>query len=65
MSLVVCMQFGNNITALVMYMVGSIPFYYTTLEEYYTNLLYLPLINGAAEGCFVLAIFYFTTAAGI
>ena len=34
------------------------------IYRYYTNLLYLPLINGAAEGCFSLSIFFFMTAIG-
>lgn len=28
----------------------------TSLEEYYTDEMYLPMVNGASEGCFLTGI---------
>ncbi|EAS06711.3 CDP-alcohol phosphatidyltransferase (macronuclear) [Tetrahymena thermophila SB210] len=60
-TLATCMGFGNNYLAYLVYASGAIPFYITTLEEYYTDIMYLPLINGAAEGCFAVGFFIFVS----
>lgn len=38
--------------------ISTVPFYFSTLEEYYTGELYLPLINGANEGSVGIAFFF-------
>lgn len=38
--------------------ISTMPFYFSTLEEYYTGELYLPLINGANEGSIAIASFF-------
>lgn len=60
------MQLGtDSIATPLVFITASIPFFTTTLEEYYTNVLYLPCINGAAEGCFMVSlVFIFTGCVG-
>lgn len=60
------MQFGTTSFAVPLILITAcIPFFTTTLEEYYTNLMYLPIINGAAEGCFLVSlVFIFTGFVG-
>jgi len=38
--------------------ISTVPFYFSTLEEYYTGELYLPLVNGANEGSVGIALFF-------
>lgn len=45
----------------MVYLIGAFPFYFTTLEEYYTNQINLPLINGPNEGCVLIASFFIFT----
>ena len=33
-----------------MFVLSYIPFYFATLEEYYTGALYLPTFNGVSDG---------------
>ena len=50
----------------LLFLTAALPFFTTTLEEYYTHVLYLPIINGAAEGCFMVGfIFILTSILGI
>lgn len=44
------LQIGNSVKTLVCLFVCSSPFYYATLEFYYTGELVLTQINGADEG---------------
>ena len=34
----------------MLWLVAALPFFFSTLEEYYTDCLYLPPINGVNEG---------------
>ncbi|EGR30174.1 hypothetical protein IMG5_139110 [Ichthyophthirius multifiliis] len=62
MSLSACVGFGNSYLMYSLNLCGSVPFFITTLDEYYTDIMYLPLINGAAEGCFSIGVVYLFTA---
>lgn len=42
-----------------MFVFGTLTFYSTTIEEYYTNKMFLPKINGASEGCFLISLLMF------
>lgn len=55
------LQFGNSPKTFVMFILGTMTFYSTTIEELYTNKMFLPLVNGASEGCFLIGIFMFFT----
>ncbi|KAL4492004.1 hypothetical protein ABPG72_008425 [Tetrahymena utriculariae] len=61
-SLATCLKFGNNLGAFFVIYLGAFTFFTTTIEEYYTHTMYLPPINGAAEGCFGISVIYFITA---
>lgn len=61
-SIATCLQFGNSYQSLVVYLIGCFPFFFTTLEEYYTNALILPVVNGPSEGCLVIGFFFFVSA---
>ena len=56
------MQFGNTIYSYILYCIPIIPFYIIALEEYYTNVMNLPIINAAAEGTFSVAVVFALTA---
>ena len=56
------MQFGNTMFSYYLYCIPAIPFYIIALEEYYTNIMNLPLINAAAEGTFSVAVVFAATA---
>ena len=56
------MQFGNTIYSYILYCIPIIPFYIIALEEYYTNVMNLPIINAAAEGTFSVAVIFALTA---
>ena len=43
-------QVGDSLIALLIILMVSMPFYFTTLEEYYTGGLFLPIINGVSDG---------------
>lgn len=45
-----------------MFLIGAFVFLYTTLEEYYTNTMILPIINGPDEGNLLFASLYFAAA---
>lgn len=60
-SLAIALQFGNSFYSVMVYLIGTFPFYFTTLEEYYTNQINLPLINGPNEGCLLIASFFIFT----
>lgn len=62
LSLSTVLQFGNSYQSLVVYLIGCLPFFFTTLEEYYTNALILPVINGPCEGCLTIGMFFLITA---
>lgn len=62
LSLATVLQFGNNLQSLVVYLMGCFPFFFTTLEEYYTNALILPVVNGPCEGCLGIGMFFLITA---
>ena len=51
--------------ALLYWVVGSLPFYFTTWEETYTGSLIFPFISAASDGCLLLGLlsflFYLTT----
>ena len=34
--------------------IGTVPFYYATLESYYIGGVFLPFLNGASEGAFII-----------
>ena len=48
----------HPIYSLVFLFISGIPFFYSTLEEYYTHCLRLPLINGPTEGILLVAACY-------
>jgi ethanolaminephosphotransferase len=48
-----CLLEGNNFHGFSILLLGSFPFYFSTLEEYYTDMMYLPIINGAVEGLLI------------
>lgn len=56
------MQFGNTILSYVLYCIPAIPFYIIALEEYYTHVMDLPVINAAAEGTFSVAVIFAVSA---
>ena len=62
LSLSTVLQIGNNWQSLFVYLIGCLPFFFTTLEEYYTNAMMLPVINGPCEGCLVIGSFFLITA---
>ena len=51
--------------ALKIWLVGALPFYYTTWEETYTGSLTFPFFSAASDGCLLLGllifVFYFVT----
>lgn len=51
--------FGKDLMTLT---VATIPFFLTTLESYYTGILYMPPINAANEGNLCIAIFFLAGA---
>lgn len=55
-------QLGNSPYLLVPMSVGSYPFFYATLEEYYVGSLNLPCVNGPNEGCFLIVLIYLASA---
>jgi len=56
-------MFGNtNFNVLLIFITGSIPFFTTTLEEYYTHKMYLGIINGADEGCIGVGLLFIISA---
>eukprot|EP01016_Furgasonia_blochmanni_P057039 TRINITY_DN983_c0_g1_i20.p1 TRINITY_DN983_c0_g1~~TRINITY_DN983_c0_g1_i20.p1 ORF type:complete len:315 (+),score=41.70 TRINITY_DN983_c0_g1_i20:465-1409(+) len=55
-------QFGSNRSLFFSYLVGTGTFYAATLEEYYVNGLFLPVINGANEGVLCMISTYIVTA---
>lgn len=61
LSLATVLQIGNNWQSLMVYLIGCMPFFFTTLEEYYTNAMILPVINGPCEGCLVIGMFFLIT----
>ncbi|EGR30344.1 hypothetical protein IMG5_134340 [Ichthyophthirius multifiliis] len=77
-SLATALQYGSNYISLLIAVLGSFTFFSTTLEEvffqyyylnyiyiffkYYTHIMYLPIINGAAEGCFGISLIFFFSA---
>ena len=44
---------GNNLWALSAVVIGSLPFYFATLEGYYIGGVFLGKINGVTDGSFV------------
>lgn len=50
---------GNSVWSYTILMISSIPFYYCTLEELLTGEMYLPSINGAEEGLFLVGVLLF------
>jgi len=49
-TLLTVVQFGNTLNAMIAYLIVIAPFYMATWEEYYTDHLTLPIINGPNEG---------------
>jgi ethanolaminephosphotransferase len=49
-TLLTVVQFGNSLNAMIAYLIVIVPFYMATWEEYYTDHLSLPIINGPNEG---------------
>lgn len=47
---------------LLIFITGSIPFFNTTLEEYFTNRMSLGPINGADEGCVGIGLLFIFSA---
>ena len=44
----------------------TLPFFTTILEEYYTKVIYLPIINAVDEGCIsIIILVLFTSLVGI
>ncbi|EGR29150.1 hypothetical protein IMG5_162040 [Ichthyophthirius multifiliis] len=62
-SLAACMGFGNTYNSYLVYASGAIPFFITTIDEYYNDFMYLPWINGASEGCLAVGLFILFSAA--
>jgi ethanolaminephosphotransferase len=52
------MMFGNTLYSYYLYCIPAIPFYIITLEEYYTNVMDLPIVNAACEGCLSVAVVF-------
>lgn len=52
------MMFGNTLYSYYLYCIPAIPFYIITLEEFYTNVMDLPVINAACEGCLSVAVVF-------
>eukprot|EP01017_Pseudomicrothorax_dubius_P043165 TRINITY_DN713_c0_g1_i1.p1 TRINITY_DN713_c0_g1~~TRINITY_DN713_c0_g1_i1.p1 ORF type:complete len:322 (+),score=24.38 TRINITY_DN713_c0_g1_i1:386-1351(+) len=54
----IIMQIGNGIQSVIAFLMGAIPFFTATWEEYYMNGLNLPIIHGASEGIVAISIIY-------
>ena len=48
------MLFGDSPITLLLWLIGAIPFFYTTWEELYTGSMDFPCVNGPNEGCLVI-----------
>jgi len=56
-------MFGNNdFNVLLIFITGTIPFFTTTMEEYFTHKMYLGVINGADEGCVGVGLLFIISA---
>ena len=49
------LQFDSYLKDIICLTIATIPFFFTTLESYYTGSLDMPLINAANEGNLVIA----------
>jgi len=49
------MRLGNGLATYFCYVAASVGFFNTTLEEYYTHVMYLPALNGATEGILIVS----------
>lgn len=52
------MQCGNNFLSYAMIVTASAAFHFTTLEEYYVGILYLPPCNAVADGSALIICMY-------
>ena len=55
--------FGNSEEALVLWLIGAIPFYLATWEELYVGVQIFPEINGPSDGCLLIG--FVSTVIGI
>jgi hypothetical protein len=51
------LQTGNKIDGMLNVMIGTFPFYFVLLEQYYTGVMNFPPINGVDEGSLLYCVF--------
>ena len=62
MNQVICrmLQVGNGLPAILTIQISTVPFYYLTMEEYYTGMLNLPMFTGPDDTSLYISAICFT-----